>query len=621
MKESKFIEQNKQKWIDFEKENHANQHNPRILSRFFIQITEDLSYARTFYRYRLIRVYLNDAAQKIFYGIYKNEKSSLRNFFRFWREELPLTFYKVRRAFLISFLVFVLSFLIGMLSSANDPDFCHLILGKEYINKTIENINKGDPMGIYKKEAAFNMYLSITLNNLLVSFRTFVLGVFVALGSIFLMIYNGIMVGSFQYFFIERGLFWESFLTIWQHGTLEISSIIIAGAAGITLGKGILFPGTLTRYESFKLSAKQGLKVMAGITPIIIMAAFIESFYTRYTEAPAWIRIMVILVSLAFILIYFVWFPRRQARNPAIQQKIKETLSANKIDSVKKEILYSHQELVSNTFKFLRQFSSKYVKFIIISSIIYAVIFCGYFYIFYSENIESTYFLFNNIYQLFNYQTYPVLFLLNVLIFLQFLLFNTMLVRDSIENDHQKSAASFKKILLSKTFFNHLVIIILINLPFFIEEFWGLLIMLIVLPFLLFWMFASSKEGFNLFKGISYSFSVLKPSLSKLLGLYLKLLLFSFVVILLMSLKQFWFFMEIIIWNVNLQSDFNILLNLFIRIFIFSFVLIFCISMIYTGISLLFYSIKEASTAIFLKERIQKIGTKKRIFGYEIESN
>ena len=249
MKESKFIEQNKQKWIDFEQENKKKQKNPRLLSKFFIQITDDLSYARTFYRNRLIRVYLNGAAQYIFYGIYKNEKNTLSNFSHFWKVELPICVYKARRAFLISFLVFLLSFLVGMLSSANDSDFCNLILGQDYIHKTLDNIKKGDPMAIYKQEAAFDMYLQITFNNLLVSFRTFVLGVFFALGSIFIMIYNGIMVGTFQYFFIERGLFWESFLTIWQHGTLEISAIVIAGAAGITMGKGIVFPETLSRYE------------------------------------------------------------------------------------------------------------------------------------------------------------------------------------------------------------------------------------------------------------------------------------------------------------------------------------------------------------------------------------
>ena len=71
------------------------------------------------------------------------------------------------------------------------------------------------------------MSLGIAFNNLYVACLTFVLGVFYAIGSLFVLISNGIMVGVFQYFFIQQGLFLESFLTIWIHGTLEISAIVL----------------------------------------------------------------------------------------------------------------------------------------------------------------------------------------------------------------------------------------------------------------------------------------------------------------------------------------------------------------------------------------------------------
>ena len=92
------------------------------------------------------------------------------------------------------------------------------------------------------------------------------------------MLSNGIMVGAFQYFFYDQGLLRESFLTIWTHGTLEIAAIIIAGAAGMTMGKGLIFPGTLSRLQAFQISARRGLKIMIGIAPIIILAGFIEGY-------------------------------------------------------------------------------------------------------------------------------------------------------------------------------------------------------------------------------------------------------------------------------------------------------------------------------------------------------
>jgi len=84
------------------------------------------------------------------------------------------------------------------------------------------------------------------------------MGAIYAIGTVFILIKNGIMVGAFQFFFYEQGVFLESFLTIWIHGTLEISAIVIAAAAGLTMGKGLVFPGTLTRMQAFQMTLFEG---------------------------------------------------------------------------------------------------------------------------------------------------------------------------------------------------------------------------------------------------------------------------------------------------------------------------------------------------------------------------
>ncbi len=122
------------------------------------------------------------------------------------------------------------------------------------------------------------------------------------------------MVGCFQYFFVERGLLAESALTIWLHGTLEISSIILAGGAGLTLGTGLIFPGTYSRLQAFQLSAMRSLKLMLGISPIFVVAGIIESFLTRYTDVPDILRLFLIVLSATFIIGYFVVFPWLKSR-------------------------------------------------------------------------------------------------------------------------------------------------------------------------------------------------------------------------------------------------------------------------------------------------------------------
>ncbi|MEK7256397.1 MAG: stage II sporulation protein M, partial [Bacteroidota bacterium] len=232
---------------------------------------------------------------------------------------------EARKDLLTSFLVFMLAIAIGMVSSAADPDFLQVILGEDYVEMTKENIKSGDPMGVYKQKGEFNAFLGITLNNVRVAFFTFILGVFYAIGTIGILLYNGVMLGAFQFFFIQEGLFRESFLAVWLHGTLEISSCVIAGAAGLTMGKGLVFPGTLSRMRSFQLAARRGVSILMGTLPLFVFAGFIESYLTRHTDAPDALRAGFIFACLAFVLFYFVFYPRWKAKKATGISRFDET--------------------------------------------------------------------------------------------------------------------------------------------------------------------------------------------------------------------------------------------------------------------------------------------------------
>jgi len=314
MKETKFIEQNREKWAEFEKMLHEDRRDPDKLNDLFIQITDDLSYARTFYPHRSVRVFLNSLAQRVFHNIYRGRRFPAERLRLFWTDELPRIMWESRKALLLSFALFVLSFSIGVVSSIINPDFARIILGDQYVDMTLANIENGDPMAVYKDSGPMGATAGITANNLFVALRTAIFGVVASIGTVFIMLYNGIMVGAFQYFFIEQGVFWESFLTIWIHGTLEISAIIIAGAAGLVAGSGLLFPGTYRRVQAFQITMRRGLKIFIGIVPIIILAGFFEGFLTRYTDTPDFIRAAFIFTSLFFVLWYFVWLPWHKAR-------------------------------------------------------------------------------------------------------------------------------------------------------------------------------------------------------------------------------------------------------------------------------------------------------------------
>jgi uncharacterized membrane protein SpoIIM required for sporulation len=325
MRESAFLKKNTAKWQEFEQLLSEPAINPDRLADLFVRVTDDLSYARTQYPDSRTTLYLNTLAAKIHLSIYRNRKEKKNRFILFWRDELPALFFAARRQFLYSFLIFLLAALIGAVSAAHDPTFVRLILGDSYVNMTLANIEKGDPMAVYKSDGQVDMFLGITYNNIKVSFYAFAAGIFLSFGTGFILLSNGIMLGAFQYFFYQKGLLLTSFLTIWIHGTLEISVIIIAGAAGLVMGNSLLFPGTYSRLESFKRGAAQGLKIVVGLVPVFIAAGFLESFVTRLTHWHWVAKLSIILLSALFIIGYFVIYPfvRHSTAGQSIVSKLK----------------------------------------------------------------------------------------------------------------------------------------------------------------------------------------------------------------------------------------------------------------------------------------------------------
>lgn len=193
-----------------------------------------------------------------------------------------------------------------------------LILGDGYVNTTLENIRSGNPTRVYSSGGQMDMFWMITLNNVLVSFRVFVFGVFASLGTGLYLFYNGIMVGTFVMFFYQESQLSQALPVIMLHGTIELSSIVIAAGAGFTMGNGLLFPGTYPRIVSFKMATFKGLKIVIGLVPFFIIAGFIESFITRYAFMPMLVKMLIIGLSALLIIYYFIIYPYQLKKNGRI---------------------------------------------------------------------------------------------------------------------------------------------------------------------------------------------------------------------------------------------------------------------------------------------------------------
>ena len=327
MREVAFLRRNAEKWERFEALLNNDDPDPDELADLYVQVTDDLSYARTYYPNSKTTRYLNDLSNKVHQRIYRTKPEDRGRFVRFWAEEVPRAVAGAQTELVASLSVFLLAIAIGMLSAAYEPTFVRLILGDAYVNMTLDNIEQGDPMAVYKSMNQLDMFLSIALNNVRVAILAFGAGLFFSVGTGYVLLTNGIMIGAFQYFFIARDLAAESMLVIYIHGTLELSAIVIAGAAGLVLGNGFLFPGTYTRRASFVRSARQGGKIVVGLIPVFVIAALLEGFVTRYTNMPPALSLLIIGGSAAFVLWYFVLMPLRVEQRDAQAQRATDAAS------------------------------------------------------------------------------------------------------------------------------------------------------------------------------------------------------------------------------------------------------------------------------------------------------
>ncbi len=607
MKETEFIRQNKDKWAKDESILHNKNADADDLSQAFSEITEDLSFARSFYSYRSVRIYLNRQAQYVYFKI-NRRKLSWSKIKLFWREELPKAMVDSKKDMNLSFYIFLFGVMLGVISSVYDPEFSRIILGDDYINVTLHNIESGDPMAIYKSRAPFNMFLAISFNNLFVAYKVFIMGIVFSIGSAIMLFYNAIMLGTFQFFFFERAIFLDSILAIWLHGTLEISSIILAAGAGLTLGRGLLFPGTLSRFQAFQISAQRGLKIMLGITPVFILAAIIESFATRYTDAPNILRLIIILASLAFILGYYVWYPWKKEQEGFDDDLDKFQLPQALDDATEIHQVKSIGNVFSESFLFMRRMGGGHFLLLFLAAITLSV-----FFIFINRNNDLLPLVANDWF-VYNLNRYFIFYKLQPAFWLNYFLF-TVVIASTIYHFRKISKPDIPLTLFQKVAIP--IVMFLWHLTFLIQGVSNWVILSLVTPF-----------AFLIIAGIMENNKV--PSLKRISVISFTKLIHSYVLsflIIMVTIVLFmivyspilWFYMNIIQANIDVSGQLYTYIIVASLTAILAFVFFVMISLLYTGLTLVIYSNAEYKFANDLRMKIRNIRVKKTAYGMERE--
>jgi uncharacterized membrane protein SpoIIM required for sporulation len=483
-------------------------------------------------------------------------------------------------------------------------------------------------MSVYQQQNETDMFLMIAYNNLRVAGMTFLLGLLGGLGTLYILLFNGVMVGAFQTLFIQEGVYWESILTIWVHGTIEISCIIVAGAAGLTLGRGLLFPKTFTRIQSLQLAAQRGVKIMLSLIPLILLAAFIEGFITRYTNAPYLLRGGIIFVSLAFVLLYFVWLPWRVGRKLSQAELAKELQLP---PSNQQELNFLTLQNSSDIFSAVITVYRRYFKEMVVLGLFVAGIYTSIL-LFQSKLfwinlglerhwIENMFMIFERSAQ-FIFAQDALIANLNILLWA----IPSYWLLHRLQQEYAKSvgqtASEGKGYYLSTALITLAVMGIVCNLLASLEEIpaVGFLLAIFVIPILFLWVATTFNERMNPFSSLGHTFAALGN------GNYNLLLSSSFIVLLMSILLMFFttaplteLYFTVIVTLFPVDS---LTLQTFHQGF-YVFLNVFCVSLIVpllvTTPGVGYFAFRETTQATALQAEIEQLGKRRKSYGMERE--
>jgi uncharacterized membrane protein SpoIIM required for sporulation len=244
------------------------------LGLLYRQTASDLATVREDVTSNQLAFYLNQLLGRAHNLVYMGHKQKISGLVRFYTQTYPQVFRETFRQTLLAFLIFAVTGVAGWAVTIHDSAFAPRLLGPQMMD-TIEKREMWTQSIVTIKPLAAS---SIMTNNLSVSFTTFALGITAGIGTIWMMVVNGMLIGVIGAATWQAGMALQLWSFVAPHGVLELPAIFIAGGAGLEIARGMLFPGLLPRRESLARAGGRAARLVLGIVPMLIVAGIIEGF-------------------------------------------------------------------------------------------------------------------------------------------------------------------------------------------------------------------------------------------------------------------------------------------------------------------------------------------------------
>jgi len=238
------------------------------------QTASDLAIVREDNTSNQLSAYLNSLLGRAHNLIYMGHRPKINELRKFYTETYPQVFRETFPQTMLAFGVFLVTALAAFALTMHDPSFAHRMLGAQMMD-TIEKREMWTHSIVTVKPLAAS---AIMTNNLSVSFTTFALGITAGIGTAWMMVVNGLLLGVIGAATWHAGMAEQLWSFVAPHGVLELPAIFIAGGAGFEIARGMLFPGLLPRRESLALAGGRAARLVLGTIPMLIVAGTIEGF-------------------------------------------------------------------------------------------------------------------------------------------------------------------------------------------------------------------------------------------------------------------------------------------------------------------------------------------------------
>jgi len=283
------------------------------LGLLYRQTASDLAIAREDITSSQLAAYLNSLLGRAHNLIYMGNKPKVAGIVRFYSETYPRIFRELWPQTLLAFAIFAVTGLAAFILTMRDPTFAHRLLGT-HMMETIEKREMWTHSIVTIKPLAAS---SIMTNNLSVAFATFASGITGGVGTVWMMVLNGLLIGVIGAATLQAGMAGQLWTFVVPHGVLELPAIFIAGGAGFEIARGMLFPGLLPRRESLARAGGRAAQLLLGTIPMLIVAGAIEGFLSP-SETAAPLKFLFGAVMFAALVTYLMRAPQVRKREDSL---------------------------------------------------------------------------------------------------------------------------------------------------------------------------------------------------------------------------------------------------------------------------------------------------------------